>query len=216
MSTVVLACQTISDELNLAMEVTGVGYPVCWVESGLHNSPQKLKYRIQEKINKIDDASVILLAFGYCGMALTGIKSHYARLILPKVDDCISLLLGSNKLRIDLSREEPTYFFTRGWIDGERSLLREYEYCVNKYGQKRGTEIMQLIFKEYKCMAVIETGAYNSDDCVVKTRNLAASFGLDHKIIKGSLILFQKLLLGPWDDDFIITEPDEEIVLDII
>lgn len=213
---VVLACQTISDELNLAMEITGADYPVCWVESGLHNSPQKLRVRIQEEIDKIDYASTVLLAFGYCGMALNGIKSQYARLILPKVDDCISLLLGSNKLRIDISMEKPTYFFTRGWIDGERSLLREYEYCVSKYGQKRGTEIMQIIFKEYKCMAVIDTGAFNPDECIVKTRNLAASFGLEHNIIKGSLKLFEKLLLGPWDKSFIIAEPNEEIGLDII
>jgi len=216
MSTVVLACQTISDEMNLAMKLTGAQYPVCWVESGLHNSPQKLKARIQEEINKIDCASTILLAFGYCGLALSGIKSNYARLILPKVDDCISLLLGSNKLRIDISREKPTYFFTRGWIDCERSLLGEYEHCVQKYGQKRGTKIMQTLFKEYKCMAVIDTGAYNPADCIEKTRDLAASFGLEHTLIKGSLYLFEKLLLGPWDEDFVIAEPHEEISLDYI
>jgi hypothetical protein len=61
-----------------------------------------------------------------------------------------------------------------------------------------------------------DTGAFDPDDCVLKTRNLAASFGLEHKIIKGSLKLFEKLLLGPWDENFIIVKPDEEIVLDII
>lgn len=37
--------------------------------------------------------------------------------------------------------------------------------------------------------------------------------GLHYLVIEGSLDYFQKLLVGPWDEDFVILEAGEEISL---
>jgi len=41
MSTVIITCQTIDREVNLAIRETGVDYPVLLVDSGLHNYPDQ-------------------------------------------------------------------------------------------------------------------------------------------------------------------------------
>lgn len=211
MSKLILACQTISDELNLAIDLTGVKYPVLWVESGLHNYPEKLRKRIQEELDRISNVDTILLAFGFCGTALLGVKSKNAKLIIPRVDDCISLLLGSAEIRNCLSKEMGTYFLTKGWIEHESSLWKEYNYCLDKFGLDKTRKIINIMLSHYSRLAFINTGAYVVSEYKDKTEKFAAEFGLEHLVVEGSLKFFQKLLLGPWDDDFIVLKPGEEI-----
>ncbi len=140
MSTIIIACNTIADELNLAIQATGVTHPVLWIDSKLHTRPEKLKEQIQGAISRISNVSTIILAFGYCGNALVGIKSETARLIFPKAEDCISLLLGSTERRRALSKETCSYYLTRGWMESENNLADEYAYCVRKFGHGARTQ----------------------------------------------------------------------------
>ncbi|MDA8212601.1 MAG: DUF1638 domain-containing protein [Clostridia bacterium] len=214
MSTVILACRTIADELNRAIKVTRVDYPVFWVESGLHNYPDNLRRRIQDEIDRIGNVSCIILVFGYCGNSLLGLKSNEARLVFPRVDDCISLLLGSFQTRQTLSREMTSYFLTRGWIDYESSLWKEYDHCVKRYGPEKTWKIMKIMLNHYKRLVLIDTGAYDLDGYLEKTGAFAQTFGLKHQVVPGSLRLLEKLLRGPWDEEFVIIEPGEEIGLE--
>src|SRR6516225_1843952 len=116
MRNLVVACRTIMNEVDLAIAQTGVDYPVLLIESGLHDDTRKLGEALQGEIDRIDDVSNILMAFGYCGNALLGLKSRNARLIVPRADDCISLLLGSHEQRRTIADEMGTYFLTKGWV----------------------------------------------------------------------------------------------------
>lgn len=214
MGTVVLACQTIKDELNLAVKETGVSHPIFFVESGLHNFPDSLRRRIQEEINRIDNVDTILMGFGYCGNSLIGIKSHRAGLVIPRVDDCISLLLGSYDLRKNISREMGTYFLTKGWLEYESNLLTEYERCVRRYGSEKALRIMKIMLQNYGRLVTIDTGAYPVEDFVSRTRDFADRLGMKHEIVGGSLRFLIKLLRGPWDEEFIIIEPGREVTFE--
>ncbi len=214
MSTIIVACNTIADELNLAIKATGVTHPVLWIDSKLHTKPEKLKGEIQAAISRISNVSTIILAFGYCGNALVGIKSEKARLVFPKIEDCISLLLGSAEKRRTLSKETCSYYLTRGWIESENNLAEEYAYCVRKFGPVRALRLMRTILKNYRHLTLIDTGAYDIMSLKPRTEELAATLGLCHKVVEGSQRLFHKLLTGPWDEEFVQLEPGEEITLD--
>ena len=214
MGTIIVACQTIRDEVKLTIAETGVNYPVLWIESGLHNFPERLGQKIQEEINKIENVETILLAFGYCGNSLLGIKSSRAQLIIPRVDDCISLLLGSYERRQTLYKEVGTYFLTKGWLENEQNLLSEYERCVMKYGKDKAIKVMKMMLNNYHRLMVIDTQAYQSEGVLTKTKGFADVLGLSHEKIEGSLRFLKKLLLGPWDEEFIILPPGEEVTLE--
>jgi len=214
MSTIIVACHTLEDELNLAIRSTGVTHPVYWVDSRLHTKPEKLKEQVQAAVSRISNVSTILLAFGYCGNALVGVKSEHARLILPKVEDCISLLLGSQEIRRALSRETASYFLTRGWMESENNLASEYDYCVRKFGEQRALKLMRTMLKHYRHLTLIDTGAYEIGPYQKRTEELAVLLGLAQQTVQGSQVFFHKLLTGPYDGDFVITGPGEAITLD--
>jgi len=211
MSTVILACRTIAHEIESAIRTTGVPYPVCWVESELHNRPEKLRAEIQSKIDGTTNVDTIILAFGLCGNGLVGLRSETARLVLPKTEDCIALLLGSQERRTRLAKEAPRYFLTKGWLESETSIAREYDYCVRKFGPQRGLKVMRKMLEGYRYFTFIETCGYDSSPYVAQTETLAREVGLDHQVIEGSSRFFEKLLLGPWDDEFIIVQPGNPV-----
>ncbi len=208
MNTVALACETIVDEIKRSAAEVNSQIPIRWIESGLHNSPEKLRSHLQDEIQALErsDLDKILLLFGSCGNALLGLTSARCRMVIPRVDDCISLLLGGNKKRNTLSAEAMAYYLTRGWLRHENNLWNEYHYCLRKYGSERTREIYRIMLGNYKNLNVIETGAYNLADILPQTEELAGALGLKHEIIAGSLGIIHKALLGEWDDDFAVIE----------
>ena len=168
MASVVLACETLKDEVNRAIEETGTKDTLRWVESGLHNYPDKLRARLQEELDSFDGVyDRVLMAFGFCGNSVHGLRTHNFEMILPKVDDCISLLIGSDKKRAEIGKNNGTYFFTNGWLRGERNIWTEHEYTVNKYGRDVAKMVMagnlqleKLISKRYPLSDFSEAVAY--------------------------------------------------------
>jgi len=212
MRAVIVACHTISDEVNKVIEEERIDYPVIWIESGLHNFPDTLREKLQEQINRISNVDYIILAYGYCGNALLGIYSNNARLIIPRVDDCISLLLGSYQRRETLSKELGTYFLTRGWVENENNIIKEYLRCVERYGEKQAERVMKIMLEHYRRLVLIDTGAYPLDDkCFDQSYDFAEKVGLGYQTEPGSLDLLKKLLTGPWDDDFVVLQPGDPL-----
>jgi hypothetical protein len=211
MSTIIVACNTIADELNLAIRTTATPHPVYWIDSKLHTKPEKLREQIQGSLDRISNVSTILLAFGFCGAGLAGVRSTTSRLILPRVEDCISLLLGSEQIRRQVSRETASYYLTRGWIESENNIGDQCDYCTRKFGPDRGLRIMKEMLKHYRHLTLIDTGAYDITSYGRKIGELAAKLGLTDKIITGSQRLLQKLLTGPWDEEFVLVDPGREI-----
>lgn len=213
MHSAVVACQTMRDELRLALKETGADYPVFYIEAGLHNKPEALHAKIQHTLDRVDNVDTILLVFGYCGNSLLGVKSDSCQLVIPRVDDCIPLLLGSAEARREISREMGTYFVTKGWLDYEQNIIWEYERCVARYGEQRALRVMKRMLGNYRRFMVIDTGAYAVDGVVTRTCAFARKLAMQHEVASGSLRLLHKLLLRQWDEEFIILQPGEAFTL---
>jgi len=214
LGSIIVSCRTIQDEVKKAIAETGVRHPVLWIESGLHNWPDKLRAKLQEQISSIDNVEYIIMAFGYCGNSLLGIISPNAKLVIPRVDDCISLLLGSNQRRQQMSSEMATYYLTKGWMEYDNNILKEYERCVERYGAEKAERVMKIMLENYRRLALIDTGAYNVEDCLHRSCGFACKLGLKHEVVPGSLELLKKLLIGPWDEEFLIIPAGEALDFD--
>lgn len=212
MKTAILACKTLSHEVEKVCELFKIEYPIYWVESGLHNYPEKLHKCIQDEIDKLQEYDRIILTFGLCGNSLTGVKSRNLEIIMPKVDDCISLLLGSVDERRKHSGKNGTYFLTKGWIDGERNLWVEYQYTIEKYGEETGKQIFDMMLNHYKTLGIIDTKCYDINEIMPLCKEIAETLELELKILDCKITYLQKLLVGPWDDDkFVTIKPNSEI-----
>lgn len=207
MKTVAIACRTIEDEINAVHKTLQNPFPIVWVESGLHNFPSKLKERIQEEIDKISGVENILLLFGYCGNSIEGLVSPQAKLVVPKVEDCISLLLGGNQTRLNFSRETPAFYLTDGWLRYERNIYWEYEQSLKKYGEARALRIFRAMFAHYSNLNFIDTGSYDIGPVMKRTVEFATKLNLKQSVVPGTLKLIIKALQQEWDEDFLIVPP---------
>lgn len=207
MDTLIIGCKTLENELLQAVADCSCKYEIRWVESGLHNFPKKLNTVLQELLDNSQGFSRILMAMGYCGNSIAGLRTGDFTLILPRVDDCISLLLGSFKNRAALTKGDGTYFLTDGWLKGERNLWWEYRYTLDKYGEDVGKEIFQTMLRSYRSLALLDTGCYPLESAEEISRKIADTLGLRYKLLPATLEYLKQLLDGPWPENSFLTIP---------
>ena len=100
MAEVLLSCEMLEDEMQLALQRTGVQMPIVWLDAGLHEYPAKLRASLREKIAELEQSyDTILLGFCLCGNAMDGVGASRARLVVPRFDDCIRMLMSRDSCR---------------------------------------------------------------------------------------------------------------------
>lgn len=209
MKEMIIACETLKDELLTAMERTGSQLPIIWIDSLYHMEPGMLRKKLQEEIDSVENAENLLLAFGSCGNALIGVKATTANLIIPKTDDCISMVLCKQGERFE--RAKKTYFLTKGWIESSRSLTAEYKRAVERYGKEKAERIFKFMLNSYKYLMLIDTQSYDVKKYKGKAEKIAELTNMELIIERGSVWFLEKLLTGPYDDDFCIIPKGEEV-----
>lgn len=213
MKTALVACKTLEDEINQAVARTGRDFDLYWIESGLHNYPDRLRETLQQTIDGITGCDYIVMLFGLCGNALLGLHSKNATLVIPKVDDCISLFLGGNDKRRAMESSARAYYLTRGWLRYENNIWQEYEKSIAKYGLEKTRSIFKIMLKHYTHLVVIDTGAYDANSFLQEAEEIAAELGLALRVIPGDLKLLTEAINFHWGDSFAIIERGEKISL---
>jgi hypothetical protein len=205
----VIACATVIEEmLPLPPDV---GHRI--LDFGLHTDPGKLRQALQNAIDASSgQADTIILGYGLCSQGVIGLRATGCTLVVPRVDDCIAIFLGSCSAYRQQSRSEPgTYYLTKGWIEVGDSPFAEYERMVASRGTKYAERIIRLMLNNYKRLALINTGQYELERYRDYARRTALRFGLRYEEIEGSTVLVKKMLNGPWDDEFIVVQPGQAI-----
>ena len=216
MSLLLLACNTNREEIGAAAQNVRAEMPMVFLESGLHIVPEKLRRRLQSEIDGAGgNVSHILFGFGFCGNALVGLRSSDKTLVIPEVDDCITLLLGSTARRIEINREG-AYFLTRGWIDNRITIWDEYQLCLQQYGEKKTRIIMQSMLGNYRRLVLLNTDLRDGGDWRETAERMASVFSLEKVEITGTHTWIEKLLSGEWNEDFLVIPPGTEIELSML
>ena len=208
--TKVVACATVIEEM-LPLLPEGMTYEV--LDFGLHLTPEKLRSTLQETIDAASvEADTIILGYGLCSMAVVGLKAPECTLVIPRVDDCIAIFLGSHTAYKQQASQEPgTYYLTKGWIEVNDTPFAEYKRLTERYGLERADRMMKLMFKNYTRIAFIDTGHYEQERYREYARSMARQFELRYEELIGSKALIKKMIYGPWDDDFVVTHPGQTI-----
>ncbi len=206
----VLACATVMEEL-LPLLPPDVAYQV--LDFGLHVNPPALKAALQGAIDEVSGtADEIILGYGFCSMAVMGLRANGCTLVVPHVDDCISIFLGSrDEYQKQIKTEPGTYYLTKGWIEVGDTPFSEYDRLVEKYGEKRADRLIRLSIKHYTRLALIDTGHGDMARYREYAQRLATRWDLRFEELQGSNSLVRKMLAGPWDDEFIVVPPGEAI-----
>lgn len=210
----VIACATVIEEMRPLLPAD-VPYDV--LDFGLHLRPQDLKRALQEEIDEASQqAEVVILGYGLCSMAVVGLQATTATLVVSRSDDCIAIFLGScDAYKQQASKEPGTYYLTKGWIEVGDSPFAEHEKLLAKYGEAKAMRMMKLTLKNYTRLAFINTGDYNLEAYREYARRASEKFDLRYEEIDGSPALVQKMIGGPWDDEFVVVPPGGTITYEM-
>ena len=211
-STRIIACATVMEEI---LPLLPPDVECKKVEPALHLYPDKLKASLQDLIDEITaDTEIIILGYGLCSMAAVGLKANESTLIIPCVDDCVSMFLGGQKFyKRQLEKEPGTYFLSKGWIDAGVTLIDELRQTEDRLGKSAAEKIKKRMLKEYKRLAYIDMGHDNQEYYREFARKAAEELNLKYKEIKGTTELMSRMLNGPWDDKFIVAPPGYVVTL---
>jgi hypothetical protein len=241
---VILACEMIEDEVRLALGVLPPEErpPLVWVESGLHDRPERLQAALKDLIEKLDEGArtgsvvsvssvrpgrgpaaerreevrigpvrEVLLALGFCGNALNGLSAQHMSLVFPRVDDCVSLLLNRGCVREEVPRNPRHYYLTRGWFSHGSSLQEAFDDWEDRFGPERAAKLRGVMFAGYERVNLIDTQAYDVDECLDQSRSVADDLNLEHGIVQGSVQLLERLFKGERDSEIVVVPPEEAI-----
>lgn len=222
-----VACKVLQRELCLLIPNCDNFIDVTFIRQDLHNTPQLLNKALQEEIDKIDTGDdnhtspepfdAILLGYGLCSNAVTGLKSARHKIVIPKAHDCITFLLGSRERYNNVFIKNPgTYWYSTGWVENAKlpnkerleEIRREY---TETYGEENAQYLMEMEHnwvKDYNTAGFIFWDGIKTNDAHKFTQRCAESLKWDFRAYQGSSAFLSDLLNGRWNPDyFLILEP---------
>jgi len=202
-----------------------------WLKQGLHNTPEILHTELQRLIHEIEAENqkqplharfdAIVFAYGLCSNSVIGLRSQSLPLIIPRCDDCISLVLGSAERYQEFFEKLPgTYWYSSGWIEhgdppSKERYVRERAEYVEKYGEDNADFLMEYNntwLTNYHNCGYITCPFGDRAEHLEFARKAAVDFKWSYHEIPGDMTLLAALVNGPWDDQQFLTCPPKSRV----
>lgn len=211
MTVKIIACEVMKEELLAIKPNHQVEYE--FIPMKLHLYPQKLHKELQDVLDLSLGYSKVILAFGLCGGAAKNLKASECAVIIPRVHDCLPILLGSKRRYENFVNEEKgTFYLSCGWMISEKNILSEHQRVFKMYGEKKAFRILDRMYDSYKKVLFIHTACTVEDVTIQQSKEIAELLNLSYHTTQGNDAYLQKIVNGPWDEDhFIHIAPFETI-----
>jgi hypothetical protein len=226
-----LGCEVLAREIYLCAAHSPHIVDVELFRRGLHDDPPDLRARLQERIEAADgqDYDAVVLAYGLCGQAIAGLTAGQIPLVIPRAHDCITLFLGSRARYQDQFENYPgTYWYALDYVErsdgsastlalgsgSEADLKAVYAEYVEKYGQDNADYLMEVMGawqEHYKRAVFIDMGVGDNSAVEARAQADAARRGWTFERVAGDLVLVRRLLMGDWEDDFLVVQPRRRV-----
>lgn len=225
-----IGCGVLREEAQTLMNALGVSGRIDadWLETGLHARPDALREELARRVAACGGGGydAILLLYGLCGRATEGLSPpEGTALVIPRVHDCVALHLGSAAAVLDeLAAEAGTYWFSRGYLAGCESMddVRrrigggDLEDLRRRYGEEEGEYLYAALHGNWR--RAYRRGVYvrwhgnpRADREEEWAREFARENGWRFETRSIDLRLVRKLLLGEWDDEFVVARPGQRL-----
>ncbi len=208
MSTVIFSCSSLKDYVEAAQQEKHTDIPVIYLDRKYHVEPKLMRQKILEEEQRLpEDVDTVLVAMGFCGGSWDQV-TFSRKTVIPRVDDCISLLLQKTDEYVPNLKEIGHMYMVEinpDDFDMERmcaDLPKEYEGIDAE-------ELYHMFFDNYRVLDIVDTGLNDcySEEYVMKAQKNADVMNVELDYVEGSNHLLEKLVEGRWDDQFLVAEP---------
>ncbi|MCX6056461.1 MAG: DUF1638 domain-containing protein [Chloroflexi bacterium] len=223
-----IACEIFARPIYLSAATSPHVIDVDLIPRGLHDQPEELKTTLQQRIDLAEGKGyeAILLGYGLCGNGTAGLQTRSVKVVIPRVHDCIGLLLGSRKrYREQFEKNPGTYWYSQDFVErsdpdnkfafmgpiSNQELARQYDAFVVKFGRENADYLMEVMgtWKSHYQRAIwIDSGINDDENLTKNIETDAGKRGWSFEKLAGDLILFRKMLNGDWvsfeDPDLVV------------
>ena len=228
-----ITCDALTRSVYLCAALSPHIVDVELLPRGLHNHPDDLRSRLQARIDAADGQlyDAVVLAYGLCGKATSGLKASTTRLVIPRAHDCITLFLGSRqRYQTEFSEYPGTYWYSQDYIErddgsgtalsmgsgSDEQLQSQYQDFVEKYGKDNADYLMQVMGawqQHYQRAVYIDLEIGDGQAVEAKAQAEATRRGWSFERLKGDLALVRRLINGEWGlepgSDFLVLQPGQ-------
>ncbi len=219
---VFIACQVFQEMFERFLP-EALAEQVTYLQYGLHRIPLQIAGAVQNELDALTTPSLVVIGYGLCGSGITGIRSDIHTLLVPRMDDCIAMLLGSRQAYLHEFQAVPgTYWLSKGWLESGSHPLKEYEEYSERYGSKEAIWLLDQQYQNYERLALVAHSQQDLDDYheqALQVARFCERWHLRYEEILGYDDYVKHLIeiaLGEREtsDEFVIISPGGEIQLD--
>ena len=218
MSRCILSCTSLFEFVQAAQRAKRTDLTVFTVDRSLHMDPDQMRKAVIDLINSLpDEFDTILIAMGFCGGVWHG-TSFDRTVVIPRVDDCISLLLHTDDgFHPNLKEDGHLYLYESD--PGDFSALT-LMHNTNSFTQDLDLKdlsrdfLYEMWFHNYRYMDIIDTGLNDcySEEYASAAQEQADQIRAELDYVPGSILLLEKLVSEHWDEQFVVAPPGKTIL----
>ncbi len=190
----IVACNVIKREIDKLLPNFPEVSQIIYLDGALHIDSANLKEAVKASVVAMEHTvDVVFLGYGYC-QSLKGIEEEFEiPVVLPQVDDCISLLLTPERYAEEIRREAGTWFITPGWAEINTEMIIKGLQLdrVVKYG-KDPMDMAKRLFTHYRRGLIVDTGVEDDIDFMAKGKTFCRDFNLTMEKTSSDLTLLKE------------------------
>ena len=199
----IIACSSLEDYVRRAQGSAGTDYPVYVIDRKYHVEPKDMRRQILQTLSELSERhDTLLVGMGFCGGSWDQVVAP-CRIVIPRVDDCVSLLLQrGDGYCPNLKEMGHLYIYER---DPSQSLMFRIGEDLDP---ETAEELIELYFANYHHLDIIDTGLTDcySEAYVERAQAQADRLHLALDYVAGGNRLLEKLVAGAWDAQFLVAE----------
>ncbi|MBC8585900.1 DUF1638 domain-containing protein [Youxingia wuxianensis] len=183
-----LACSPLQPYLSRLLDNCPNQVDVTYLPQEKLCAQEQLFTAIKEYIDGVRDSDGIILTTGVCGMETFALQAGEVPLIIPRVHNCISLILGN--------------------ADHYRAMFEKYSGNLAWYLPSYPEILFCGAKEDCQCLAYLADTQLNIPDSSLSARVAAAAKQLDFIQVESDSSLLARLVYGKWcSDDILVTPP---------
>ncbi len=232
----IIACRIFTRELSFLAAKSDNQIELTWVGRGLHNTPDKLRCRLTGALDELYEQletgelehrpDFIVLGYGLCSKAVAGLRCRDIPLVIPRVDDCIALFMGSQERYLkEFSEAKGAYWLNSGWIEQSARLFdsddmkrRKWLEYAERFGEDNADYLIEVESsweKNYSTLGYIHSEVHDSEDNLRRAGEEAERKNWRLRELDGDLRLLKMMVDGTWnEEEFLILKPGQVIAPD--
>ncbi len=225
-----ICCEVFKREIELALQNSEHTVIPVFTEKLSHENPAQLREIIQQEIDRTSllEFDYILLGFGLCGNAITGLQSRRVPLVIPRAHDCCTILLGSREAFSRYFGHRPSCRWTSGGYMGTgENYLRNSDVhqflgvdltwaeLVEKYGEENAEYIRETLTPKdgsHEQVVFIQTPPYENSEFQKKAEQDACQSNRKYELIQGDIRLLHMLVRDNWPMNEFLVVPENSTI----